>query len=362
MHGLRELGPELDVRLFRCGGAVAELWLLELLDYPPSLVFVFPHHDELPRLAPFLAMLRATDPRPVVAACCFDDPYDMETGLALAHQVDFIFSPEPLCVDVYARNGTPAAALAPFVDPRMHNTDGQAETRAEAKRLYDVFHLGGNWWKGRREILPPLRAWCSARQLHYGECAGRSRWVFGRELSRVLHQVRVLIDIPRWDLPTRTNPEQIPCTYTGPRTYIAAACGTFVLHVGPRPDLELVFPGSPRCTPELLGDTLEHWLAPGSEAWRAGVTSRNLATFVERHQPVSRAALAMLELSRAGLELEAFGLSTSRCADLATPGYRPGGDGPLAPPGSTCSPAPASADAPTAPPASGSSSGPATKR
>lgn len=172
----------------------------------------------------------------VKAAVLYDDPYDMETGLALAEEVDAVFTPEQLALEFYERK-RPAFHQLPFVSADLHYPPDDPPPRT-----IDVAMVGGVFWRPRSQILPAIRNLCQARGLNYTEVAGVSRWLAGRGLTNFLHRSRVLLEIPRYDLPTRSNPHQVPCTYTGPRVYIAERCATEVLTVGPRADFSERFP------------------------------------------------------------------------------------------------------------------------
>lgn len=233
-EGFAELGA--DVRMIRVS-EMPDLFLGELRQLKPDLALLPFCKWEWKRRGHYMRELEALGA--VKAAVLWDDPYDMETGLALAEEVDAVFTPEELALEFYERK-RPAFHQLPFVSGDLHYLP--SFERPMPKRTVDVAMVGGVFWRPRSQILPVIRNLCQAGGLNYTEVAGVSRWLAGRGLTNFLHRTRVLLEIPRHDLPTRSNPHQVPCTYTGPRVYIAERCGTEVLTIGPRADFGERFP------------------------------------------------------------------------------------------------------------------------
>lgn len=222
-------------------------------------------------------------------ALCFDDPYDMATTLDLAPQFDLLLTPEPCAVDLYERRGWRADVLAPTVCDRWHRPAAAAVAVA-----HDVLHVGGNHWTPRRQWLPHLVA--ALRQVGrvFSEAAGKRRWLVGPDLTRELHRSRLTIDVPRQEWFT-TNPHQVPCTYTGPRVHIAAACGVLCLCINPRGDLANVYPSMPSAE---LGDGIAMALQLlDDDAGRQERAGLALERFREAHAPAvrGRELLALLQ-------------------------------------------------------------------
>lgn len=161
-----------------------------------------------------------------IVGLMFDDPYDMETGLTLAPNCDFVCTPEPLAVDVYERLGHRAGQLAPTVSTAMHYP-----SIAPVDPQYSVFWFGGTHWTPRKRIIPVLRDWCKANGHVWGEVAGRTRVLAASALTAELWRAKCTLEIARFSAATRSNPYQVPCTWTGPRLHIAAACGTPALRI-----------------------------------------------------------------------------------------------------------------------------------
>lgn len=229
-EGLRELG--VDVRLIRVS-EVPDSFLAELADHNPDLALLPFCQWEFRRRQPYMDALEGV-PK---AAVLWDDPYDMETGLALAQEVDAIFTPEELAMEFYDK---PAFHLPPFVSRALHYPP-----LTPVEKVVDVAMVGGVFWRPRAQILPAIRALCQRERKNYTEVAGVTRWLAGHTLTNFLHRSRVLLEIPRYDLPTKSNPYQVPCTYTGPRVYIAEQCDCLTLAIGPRQDYVERFPGFP---------------------------------------------------------------------------------------------------------------------
>lgn len=215
-------------------------------------------------------------------ALCFDDPYDMATTLELGRFFDLLLTPEACAVDTYERRGWRADVIAPTVCSSWHHPP-----TAAVDQVHDVLHVGGNQWKPRREWLPQLAKSLQAvgRQLTQAT-GGRLGWLAGRRLTQELHRARLTIDLPR-DEWFNTNPHAVPCTYTGPRVHLAAACGVPCLCINPRGDLAMTYPDAPTATLEDgIGRVLQ--LLEQPDQLRA-IAAANLAQFQRAHAPAIRA-------------------------------------------------------------------------
>lgn len=273
------------------------LHLVELRSFAPDLVLFPCSFHAWKHAGPYVQLAKELGAR--TAALTFDDPYDMFTGLEMGKALGFVFTPELLAVDVYEREGIAARHLLPTVSTRLHYPPIFSQRHGYAKGEYglDVFQVGGNRWTPRRRYLPAIRQWCQQNSKRYGEFAGNRRWIVGEELTRAIHSSRTVLEIPRFDLPTRTNPHQVVCTYTGPRVYLVAACGGLPVVIGPRQDLGDVFPEAPRA-----GDLAEayellaFWTDPAMDARRRSVGEKLRARFLEHHRPELRAGQILRQM------------------------------------------------------------------
>jgi len=301
VEGFRELGA--DVRPIRVCD-LPEFFLNELDEFAPDLALLPFCRWEWLKRKPYFEVLKAMGTK--TAAVLWDDPYDMETGLWLAEEVDAVFTPEELAIDIYNRT-LPAFHVPPFVSRRMHHPPEKP-----CPKVIDVFMVGGVNRKPRLQILPHIRNLCTRLKKNYTEVAGVTRWLVGRQLTNYLHQSRIVLEIPRSDVAHRTNPHQIPCTWTGPRVYIAAECEAFVLAIGPRPDFKELFPFYPAVgdinealafLPELLGELdlgrvarmqhgFTHRISPGWYALEMLTHLVDAGLFDARAQELSEALLS----------------------------------------------------------------------
>lgn len=216
-------------------------------------------------------------------ALCFDDPYDMATTLELGRFFDLLLTPETCAVDTYERRGWRADVLLPTVCTSWHH----AVRPLPPPLVHDVLHVGGNQWKPRRQWLPLLAKALqdTGRQLTQAT-GGRLGWLVGEDLTRELHRSRLTLDLPRDEWFT-TNPHAVPCTYTGPRVHIAAACGVPCLCINPRGDLAVTYPRAPTATLENgIGEVLR--LLEHSDELEA-IAAANLEQFRRAHAPAIRA-------------------------------------------------------------------------
>lgn len=271
------------------------LHCLELASFAPDLALFPCQRREWALIRPYLDVVNGLGSHCRTAALTFDDPYDMETGLAMAQALGFVFTPERLAVDVYEREGIPARHLRPLISTRLHHPEsGDPRQKYSA----DVLQVGGTHWRPRNKILPQIRAWCAKHHKRYGEVAGGKAhgWLVGKTFTKAIHESRVVLEIPRFDLPTQTNPHQVPCTYTGPRVYIIAACGGLPLVIGPRADLDEVFPSAPWCSPSDALEHLAHWCEPEMDARRQKEGAGLWRRFIEYHRPEIGAAQIVRDL------------------------------------------------------------------
>lgn len=288
LEALRSLG--IDARAFRCGPR-NELALPELRTFAPDLVVLPVCRPDVEHVDRFLAALK---PDCKVILATFDDPYDLVTGLALVPRAHAVLTPEPLAEDAYLAAGAKLVrVLPPPIDGRMHFPPATWACGAPA---IHVAHVGSTHWLPRRTVLPPLRDAVRRAGLVYGEIAGNHRFVAGEELTAWLHSVRVLLDIPRFEYATKTNPELIPCTYTTPRCHIAAACGILALVVGPRPDIGTVYPSFPVCTLEQIVEATLYWADNARNQERLGRAYAARGRWFERWQPSREPATVIAEL------------------------------------------------------------------
>ena len=294
LEGFRLLEEVEAAQAFNIAGRPS-LHVEELRAFAPDLVLFPCHRTAWRKAAPYVAAAKELGAR--TAAINFDDPYDMETGLAMAKELGFVFTPELLAVDVYERLGIPARHLRPTVSTRFHYPPPADHPGLASDYELDVLHVGGNRWTPRKGWLPKIQRWCEQRGRRYGGVAGNNRWIVAHELTAAIHASRTNLEIPRFDLPTQSNPHQVPCTYTGPRVYILAACAALPIVIGPRPDLFETFPDVPHA--QDLGDAielLEFWTAPDMDSRRRALGSRLWAEFHLCHNPETRAGQIIRQL------------------------------------------------------------------
>ena len=168
------------------------LHCLELASFEPDLALFPCQRREWALMGPYLKVVDGLGSRCRTAALTFDDPYDMETGLQMAQKLGFVFTPEPLAVDVYERQGIPARHLRPVISTRLHHPElgggpGKANPRLEYPA--DVLQVGGTHWRPRKQILPPIRAWCAKHGKRYAEVAGGKAhgWLVGETFTKAIH-------------------------------------------------------------------------------------------------------------------------------------------------------------------------------
>lgn len=288
LTGLRSVGFE--AQPFRLAKANANpLHLAELDEFAPALVLWFPHSSQRDKWAPYIDVVRFA-PSAVLA---FDDPFDIATSLALLEELreadvePVVLTRAALAVDPYKREGFPAAELHPCIDPRVffripRTGDGQ-----------HVVHVGGNWWRPRNRVLPVVKKWCRDRGYTFGEAAGKRAWLVGTELAKVFAHAQLVLEIPRFDLPTQSNPFQVPCAAPTPRLQILAACRAFALVVTDNPavtdPLQDIYPS---CETADVCDALGYWLDAGRKEEREAI--RNLAEKAWRHHHDPRVRAAQL--------------------------------------------------------------------
>lgn len=320
-------------RAFRCG-PFDDVERAEFTTWRPDAV-LFPvcEHDA-EAVAQWVDLARVIRAKCVLAT--FDDPYDHRTALALVDRVDAVLTPEANCLDEYRRRGKPVSVIVPPIDPRMHFPCFAGD--AQRQQIH-VAHVGGTQWLPRRTLVPAIRDACRRAGMVYGEIAGRTRWLAGAPLTRWLHSVRVLVDIPRHEYAKVTNPLLLPCSYTAPRVHIAAACGVLALVVDPRCDIEVLYPSLPVCTAEQAVEAALYWADDAREDDRRARAQAAHERWRRRWQPSRAPAQVIDEM------LDAIGACEQ--------GSR-GASDPPAPRGSSGQQDPDCADAPAAQPASGS--------
>ena len=294
LEGFRLLEEVEAVQAFDIAGRPS-LHVEELRSFAPHLALFPCHRTAWRKAAPYVAAVQDLGAR--TAAITFDDPYDMETGLAMAKALGFVFTPELLAVDVYERLGITARHLRPTVSTRFHYPPPADHPGLASDYELDVLHVGGNRWTPRKAFLPKIQRWCEQRGRRYGGVAGNNRWIMGHELTAAIHASRTNLEIPRFDLPTQSNPHQVPCTYTGPRVYLLAACAALPIVIGPRPDLCETFPDVPRAAD--LGEAielLEFWTAPDMDSRRRAVGEELRRDFQLHSAPELRAGQIIRQL------------------------------------------------------------------
>lgn len=246
--------------------------------FEPQAVLVALHRRMLEHVEPWRAAVAGSVP---FAALCFDDPYDMTTSLAVARHFDLILTPEQCAVETYERIGLRADVLLPTVSDDWHHPPAVA-----VSPVVDVFSVGGNQWRPRRQYFADLVRSLAAAGRAYGEVAGNARWIFGRDLTTALHLSRLTFDMPR-DEYTTDNPQRIPCTYVGPRVHIAAACGTPCLLWGPRSGAADTYPDAITAPLEDGVAAILDILATGQQR-SADAAAAALARFRSHHAPAVR--------------------------------------------------------------------------
>lgn len=285
LEGLRAQFPNVDVRFVSLD---SNPWVWEAeLDPAGPTVAMFPlHHHEWHKGGAQAAMERCAALGIKVAILAYDDPYDHQTPLAAVQSgsVHHVETPESGCVKHYVAHGVTAAVLPPIVSTRLHYPP--PENGAPERTL--VSFVGGKQWRPRAAMLPLLELAAKRASLQYVEIAGVVRWLAGRQLTDLFHRSRITVEIPRFDLPTITNPYQVPCKWTGPRVYIAAATATPCLIVGPKPDQP--FPTMPTCDAEHFVEALAYWLDAARGPELAARTDQARRDFVRYHQPTIAAA------------------------------------------------------------------------
>lgn len=270
-EGLASHGHEIE-HVFVSTWPTLPLW--QLGQRAPDLALVFAHNANRAHIGRYLLRLAELGVPRILFA--YDDPYDHATGLDVGQFCDLVLTPEPGTVAHYLEAGLPAEHLGVCVSDSMHRTERRPAT-------WDLLWIGGTWWTPRNAILPRVQRWCQGRGLRYAEVGGRSRWVVGSDLADAWAQTAITLEIPRYDLPTRTNPHQVPCSWTGPRVHLAAATGTPCLIVNAKPDQ--AYPMFPRCVPETVIDELARLLDPDAAATRRLIGQRARAEFEQQHHP-----------------------------------------------------------------------------
>ena len=278
--------------------SVPHLHVEELRDFGADVALFPVQMADLPRLSRYLEELPRARVRRVLVT--FDDPYDIVTPLSLASEVDAVLTPEPMAVDEYLAAGVPVVhVMPPPIDLRMHNQ----EVGAPVPQVYDLAHVGETERLPRRVVLPLIRAAMRRAGRVYGEAAGKTRWVAGRDLTAFLASVGVLLDIPRSEVALRTNPKLLPCTWTAPRVHLAAACGCFVLGIDSRPDFSTLYPEFPTVRLDQAEEAVIEWTAPEKLNERRERASAALQRFHRQHAP-SCAPARVIERCFADLGLE----------------------------------------------------------
>lgn len=296
VEGFCELGC--DARAFRVSETPWH-YLAELELFGPDLLIVAPSKHDWMRMRPYVEWWTPhQESGLVVVGYTGDDPYDLQTGLALARVVDLICTPEPLAVDCYRGEGQPAVHVDVPVSAHMHPAPLEP-----AEPVYDVFWFGGTFWTPRKRLIPAIRDYLRKQGRVYGEVAGRTRWVAGLDLAYQLHRTRMTLELPRFSQPTRSNPYQIPCTWTGPRLHIAASTATFALVIDGKHDGK--YSRYPRCGLEDWRDALDHWLAPKRADERREIRLAMCREFLERHRPRVRAQTMLAAIDAYDLGSEA---------------------------------------------------------
>ena len=259
--------------------SVPHLHLEELSDFGADVALFPVQMADLPRLSRYLEELPRARVRRVLVT--FDDPYDIVTPLSLASEVDAVLTPEPMAVDEYLAAGVSVVhVLQPPIDVRMHNPVGEP-----VPQVYDLAHVGETERLPRRVVLPLIRAAIRRAGRVYGEAAGKTRWVAGRDLTAFLASVGVLLDIPRSEVALKTNPKLLPCTWTAPRVHLAAACGCFVLGIDSRPDFATLYPEFPTVRLDQSEEAVIEWTAPEKRTERRERASAAMQRFHREHAP-----------------------------------------------------------------------------
>lgn len=260
--------------------------------FAPQVVLFALHRDMREHLPAWRSELPADIP---FVALCFDDPYDMTTSLSAGHHFDLILTPEACAVDTYASRGRKADWLLPTVcdlwhEPPQHRGD----------YVHDVLSVGGNQWHPRRTWIPHLVKALRARNKVFGEVAGQSRWIVGRQLTAAMHRARLTFDLPRTEY-TSDNPLRVPCTYVGPRAHIAAACGIPCILLEARGQADATYPASPCLSIDDPGciDAIVALIDNDDERNRIAEACRS--AFMTKHSPAVR-GLYLLDLLRRWLD------------------------------------------------------------
>lgn len=294
-------------RAFHCG-AFDDVGRAEFAAWSPDAV-IFPVCQRFAeKTREWIALARTVRAKCILAT--FDDPYDCLTTLQLAPLVDAIVTPEANVLDAYRAIVPIVRLLVPPIDGRMH-----FPAAAAPAQMIGVAHLGGTKWLPRRTIVPALRDACRRAGVIYSEVAGITRWLVGEALSRWLHTVRVLVDVPRWEYATVSNPLQQSCSYTGPRVHIASACSVMALMVDPRLDIEDLYPSLPCCTAEQTIEAALYWSADARNAERLERAAAARERWLALWQPSRAPAQVLGELLGVLLASE----QGSRCGEGPPP-------------------------------------------
>lgn len=231
--------------------------------------------------APYLQLLRSLGV-PIVPVL-WDDPYDLEMGAWLARQAALVLTPEPAAVDAYGAMGVDAQVLPPLVCEAWHHPHRELRGAHERASLNSVLWFGGTRWRPRQHAIPLIRDAVRRAGRPWQEAAGVRRWIVGPQLTEALHGCAMTFDLPRFDLPTRTNPWQVPCTHLGPRAMIAAACQAFCLLIDAKPNNTLT--SYPEATLANAVDAVLHWSDPGEGPERRRIAAAAHTEWRDRFSP-----------------------------------------------------------------------------
>jgi hypothetical protein len=264
----------------------------ELLSFEPELVIVAVTSSPLysPPWQEWMRLVRRMKGQVFVFGA--DDPYDQFVLFGMRKDFDRLLTFEPTSIELQSQ-GIAVTVMPAWCDPWAIPFKGAGERR------YGVSHVGVRFFGERKQLLPQLedlvmqkgKAWFSTHD-------EKQDWIAGEQLVEVLHQTKILLEIPRagaaldWKMQTRRS------TFTSPRVHLAACAGTFVLHLGAEYGQHTLHGDYPYVRSHRLEDAVEavsFWLdAPDEEL--VLVARKNRRDFLERHHPILRAA-QILELA-----------------------------------------------------------------
>jgi len=167
-----------------------------------------------------------------IVSVCFDDPYDLATGLRAAAFSDLTLTAEKNALPVYRAAGHKAEWIEGWIDEGLFRPlFGDLHLPA----MVDLVFVGMPIMPPRPSILPLLQDGTRQKGKTFRLIDGIPNWIQGTDLAHVLHTTRLALEIPRTEF-TKGNLDMVACSYPSPRVHLYAACGVYQAFVTiPRP-------------------------------------------------------------------------------------------------------------------------------